>query len=87
MFRFNNVDSASSFFQVSILGSNRNTTIFTYHNPSDLNSDADNVSFSGAAILDMDANDTASVRIRIQGGTAQTDVDSDGSYFSGYLIG
>ena len=27
------------------------------------------------------------VRVRIQGGTAQTDVDSDGSYFTGYLIG
>ena len=87
MFRFNSVDSASSYIQVVILGSNRNTTVFTYHNPSELNSDADNVSFSGATILDMDANDTASVRIRVQGGTAQMDVDSDGSYFTGYLIG
>ena len=35
----------------------------------------------------MDANDTSSVRIRIQGGTAQADLDADGSYFVGYLIG
>ena len=87
LMRLNQVDSASSYIQVSILGSNRNTTIFTFDNNADLNSDADNVTISGSTILDMDANDTSSVRIRIQGGTAQADLDADGSYFVGYLIG
>ena len=87
LMRLNTVDSASSYIQVSILGSNRNTTIFTFDNGADLNADADNVTISGSTVLDMDANDTSSVRIRIQGGTAQTDLDGDGSYFTGYLIG
>ena len=87
LMRLNAVDSAASYIQISILGSNRNTTIFTFHNATELNADADNVTVSGSTVLDMDANDTASVRIRIQSGTAQTDLDSDGSYFTGYLIG
>ena len=87
LMRLNQVDSAASYIQVQIMGSNRNTTIFTFHNGTDLNADADNVTVSGSTVLDMDANDTSYVRIRIQGGTAQTDLDSDGSYFTGYLIG
>ena len=87
MYRIQNLDSASSYLQVSILGSNRNTTVFTLSSISNhLNGD-DEISFSGATILDMDANDTAQVRIRIQAGTAQADVSTDGSYFTGYLIG
>ena len=87
LMRLNQVDSAASYIQIVIVGSNRNTTVFTFHNATELSSDADNVTVSGSTILDMDANDTAYVRVRIQGGTAQTDVDSDGSYFTGYLIG
>ena len=87
MFRFNSVDTAASYIQIVIVGSNRNTTIFTLSDVSDHMSGDSEISFSGATILDMDANDTASVRIRIQGGTAQTDVNNDGSYFTGYLIG
>ena len=87
MFRINNLDTASSYLQVVILGSNRNTTIFTLSDISDHMSGDSEISFSGATILDMDANDTASVRIRIQAGTAQADLNNDGSYFTGYLIG
>ena len=87
MYRITNLDTASSYLQVSLLGSNRNTTMFTLSSVSNhLNGD-DEISFSGATILDMDANDTAQVRIRIQAGTAQADVSTDGSYFTGYLIG
>ena len=87
MFRIANLDTASSYLQVVIVGSNRNTTIFTISGVSNhLNAD-DEVSFSGSTLLDMDANDTASVRIRIQGGTSQADLNNDGSYFTGYLIG
>jgi hypothetical protein len=87
LMRLNAVDSAASYIQIVIVGSNRNTTVFTFHNATELSADADNVTVSGSTVLDMDANDTAYVRIRIQSGTAQTDVDSDGSYFTGYLIG
>ena len=87
LMRLNQVDSAASYIQIVIVGSNRNTTVFTFHNATELSSDADNVTVSGSTVLDMDANDTSYVRIRIQGGTAQTDLDSDGSYFTGYLIG
>jgi hypothetical protein len=87
LMRLNAVDSASSYIQIVIVGSNRSTTVFTFHNATELSADADNVTVSGSTVLDMDANDTAYVRIRIQSGTAQTDVDADGSYFTGYLIG
>jgi hypothetical protein len=87
LMRLNAVDSAASYIQIVIVGSNRNTTVFTFHNATELSADADNLTVSGSTVLDMDANDTAYVRIRIQSGTAQTDVDSDGSYFTGYLIG
>ena len=41
------------------------------------------------AIADMDASDTATVGITQVGGTAQTDIDTDGArtYFQGYLLG
>jgi hypothetical protein len=51
-----------------------------------MNSD-ESVDLKGSAVLDMDANDTANMRIRIQAGTSQADLDTDGSYFTGYLIG
>ena len=86
-FRMGNLDSAASYLQTVLVGSNRNTTLHTlseiqYHISADTE-----YSHTGTAILDMDANDTALVRMRIQGGTAQTDLDTDGSYFSGFLIG
>ena len=86
-FRLGNLDSAASYLQSSLIGSNRNTTLHTLSVIGN-HIDADTeYSFTGTAILDMDANDTAHVRIRIQSGTAQTDVDADGSYFMGFLIG
>ena len=70
-----------------LAGSNRNTTMDTIAPVSNFMSADGEVSIKGSAILDMDTNDTALVRIRMQGGTAQADIDSDGSYFMGYLIG
>jgi hypothetical protein len=85
--RLGNVDSAASYLQSVLIGSNRNTTLHTLSVIGN-HIDADTeYSFTGTSILDMDANDTAYVRIRIQVGTAQTDLDTDGSYFMGYLIG
>ena len=86
-FRMGNLDSAASYLQTVLVGSNRNSTLHTLSVIGN-HIDADTeYSHTGTAILDMDANDTALARIRIQSGTAQTDVDTDGSYFSGFLIG
>ena len=44
----------------------------------------------GAAIIcDMDANDTALVKVAIEGGAAQTDIKANGvrTNFGGYLLG
>lgn len=86
-FRLSNLDSAASYLQTVLVGSNRNTTLHTLSEIGNHISADTEYSHTGTAILDMDANDTASVQIRIQSGTAQTDVNTDGSYFSGFLIG
>jgi hypothetical protein len=84
--RLSGSDSASSYSQMVLMGSNRNTTMATLMNSAIMNSD-ESVDLKGSAVLDMDANDTANMRIRIQAGTSQADLDTDGSYFTGYLIG
>ena len=40
--------------------------------------------FAGSYFADMDASDTAYVRIYQAGGTAQTDIDAE-THFSGFL--
>ena len=40
-----------------------------------------------SVIADMDASDTATIKVRQQGGSAQTDIDYGGSsWFSGHLL-
>lgn len=84
--RIDNVDTASSYIQLSLIGSNRNTTMDTFFPISNFISDDGEMNLQGSTLLDMDANDTAVVRLRIQGGTAQADLNNDGSYFTGYLV-
>ena len=85
-FRLTSLDTASSYLQVVLVASNRNTTLHTLSDISNHMSADDEYSFAAESLTDMDAGDTALVRIRIQGGTAQTDVSSDGSHFMGFLI-
>ena len=85
-FRLSSLDTASSYLQVVLVASNRNTTLHTLSDISNHMSADDEYSFAAESLTDMDAGDTALVRIRIQGGTAQTDVSSDGSHFMGFLI-
>ena len=87
LLRIDNADTAYSYIQMVLGGSNRNTTMDTLSPVSNFMSADGEVSLRGSAILDMDTNDTAIVRIRMQGGTAQADINSDGSYFMGHLIG
>jgi hypothetical protein len=42
-----------------------------------------NIAFS--VLADMDASDTAEVQLNQETGTAQCDINPDGSFFSGYL--
>jgi len=86
-----NVDSAISYAQAKLVTSNHTTKIQTLESGADhFNEDAAYYQFHNTVIEDMDANDTAYVQIRIQGGAAQTDIDSDsntGTLFHGYLLG
>ena len=83
--RFNNQDSAASYYQIAIQTSNRDYTLTI--DPGGF--DANNAYWTQglSVIADMDASDTATVRVRQQGGSAQTDIDSGGSsWFSGHLL-
>tara|TARA_A100000172_G_scaffold21423_1_gene12177 strand:- start:584 stop:1450 length:867 start_codon:yes stop_codon:yes gene_type:complete len=86
-----NVDSAISYAQAKLVTSNHTTKIQTLESGADhFNEDAAYYQFHNTVIEEMDANDTAYVQIRIQGGAAQTDIDSDsntGTLFHGYLLG
>jgi len=77
-----NLDTASTYFQLNIATSNRNYVIII-----DPNFSSDLLYFSKtvSVLADMDANDTAVVQAYQVGGTAQTDIVS-ASTFSGYLV-
>ena len=76
------VDTAATYFQFSILTSNREYTSIADPN---FSSDLGYYHMSLAVLADMDASDTAYVRVYQQGGTAQMDVAGNSS-FSGYLV-
>jgi len=76
-----NVDSASNFYQIRIVTSNR--TYEAVFDP-DFGQDAAYFDICISALADMDASDTAIVTIKQGSGTAQTDVKPD-SAFSGFL--
>jgi hypothetical protein len=77
----NAVDSAAGFYQIQIVTTNK-----SYNMTFDPNfaADTDYWCFTNSVLADMDASDTAVVKIYQSGGTAQTDIDT-GSVFSGYL--
>jgi len=77
-----NIDSASDFYQLRLVSSNRSLSAVI-----DPDFGQDNVYFSlnFTALIDMDVNDTAYLDIRQGSGTAQTDIDN-GTTFSGYLV-
>jgi hypothetical protein len=80
----NQVDSASTYYYVQIVTSNR-----TYQNlfDPDFGQDAAFWTFNIPVLADMDAGDTAQIKFFQHTGTAQTDINgSAGSYFSGYLV-
>ena len=83
--RLDSIDSAANYYSLRIVTSNRSH--LTLVDP-DYGADLNYAHFSLSVLADMDAGDTASVRIVQAGGTAQSDIDGDTKYtnFSGYLV-
>jgi len=80
--RLENVDTAGGYYQLKLVTSN--VTYATLISPL-FSADASYWNMSHAVIADMDASDTAIVKIKQLQGTAQTDIDIE-SYFSGFLV-
>ena len=78
----NSVDSAADNYYIRLATSNR-----SYYNVIDPDFGQDNVAFplGFSVIADMDADDTALVKIYQTGGTAQTDINAN-TYFTGCLL-
>ena len=82
--RVDQIDSAATYYIVKIDTSNRDYECFQI-DPRKLSADPDYWSFSGAVLADMDASDTAVIKIYQSSGTGQIDISTT-SYFSGYLV-
>ena len=84
--RLENIDSASSYYNVAIVTSNR-----AYNSLFSNDEWAGDVTYWQAertVVADMDAGDTASVELQFVGGTAQTDIAGSANYtvFQGCLV-
>ena len=83
---FQNLDTATQYYQFLFLTSNR--TYYQIFSPN-FDADAEYQSFTWSGLIDMDASDTAKVQLQIpNSGAAQADVygDSNGAtFFSGFL--
>ena len=82
--RFVDLDNAASYIIIRMETSNRNYD--TIIDIDEFSSDVQYYTANFSMLMDMDANDTASVVYIQSGGTAQTDSDSNHSLFSGYLV-
>ena len=83
--RFDNQDSAASYYQVIINTSNRTYALTI--DPEGFDSNNSYWTEGLSVVADMDASDTAYVQVRQQGGSAQTDIDHGASsWFSGHLL-
>ena len=80
---FGNIDSASGYYYIELNTSNEN-----YYNiiaAGGFSADIDYLTLTLSHIVDMDASDTAKIRVVQSHGTAQTDINAN-SFFSGYLV-
>ena len=85
LYAFNSLDSAATYYYLDIQTSNETVDIY-FETSSFLNSDTNGFNFQASSIQDMDAGDTAKVRLYQSGGSAQTQIASGHSHFSGALI-
>jgi hypothetical protein len=82
--RIDNIDDATQYTNIIMVTSNREISMI--HGNSGYDADVNYMGMMVSALVDMDANDTATIRIDIPSlGTAQADV-TDACRFSGYLV-
>ena len=77
-----NVDTGASYYSLQLITSN--DSYFATFSSNSFQYDADYLPFQISQLVDMDANDTAYVRVYQSNGSVQTDVNSN-SFFSGFL--
>ncbi len=85
--RLSNLDSASDYYYLQVVTSNR-AYLSAIIDP-DFGQDATYWQLSTSILADLDANDTASMKIVQYSGTQQTDLEGaaeHGTTFSGYLV-
>ena len=80
------LDSAATSYTAMIYTSNDEYNFFVILPPRIFDADSGFHAISGSAFADMDANDTAYVRLYQEGGTAQVHVNVS-SVFTGHLLG
>tara|TARA_Y100000114_G_scaffold141472_1_gene147259 strand:+ start:51 stop:785 length:735 start_codon:yes stop_codon:yes gene_type:complete len=85
LYLFNSLDSAATYYYMDLVTSNETIDVYFATNTI-LNSDTNGFNFQASGIMDMDASDTAKVRMYQSGGSAQTQVASGVSHFTGALI-
>ena len=78
----NNIDTAATFFYITLKTSNRDILYIVDPN---FSADLTYYHVAGSILCDMDASDTAQVTYVQAAGTAQVDANAN-SYFSGYLV-
>ena len=76
------VDSAAGFYQLQLITSNRSYDLTVDPN---FSADLTYYGITNSVLADMDASDTAIIKIYQNSGTAQTDISASTS-FSGYLV-
>ena len=84
--RADEIDNDANFYTLDIVTSNRDyADIYRFEG----NEDNDYFTFAFSVVADMDASDTAVVRVGQNGGSQQSDLSDDGprTQFGGYLLG
>jgi len=82
IFALRSLDTAATYYIMQIATSNRNYEIQIA--AANMFANDGNFYFNISALADMDASDTAAMKVITTGGTAQTDINAD-SRFSGFL--
>lgn len=83
--RCDSVDNTTQYTSPELVTSNR-TIPFIYTN-NGFDADLDYFTFSGSHLVDMDAGDTAQMKVYLPSlGTAQLDIIGSFSFFSGFLV-
>ena len=82
------VDADHTILALTLATSNNTFTNNPIISPTSYDADVGELALNGAIICDMDANDTASVGIAMEGGSAQTDIKANGvrTNFGGVLL-